>query len=247
MAGLCLGTGASGAADVTVAVAANFAAPMKEIAAAFERQSGHKAVLSFGSTGALHAQVLHGAPFEVFLSADDTTAARLESQGRAVAGSRFIYATGRLVLWSPQSGVVDEGGEVLAALGQRRVAVAHPRLSPYGAAAHEVIDRMGWRSQVQPRIVQGDNIAQVHQFVASGNAAMGFVALSQVMQHGRMVAGSSWLVPVTLHRPLRQEAVLLSRGADSAAARAMLEFLRGPQARAIMVTRGYEVDPKVSP
>lgn len=231
-------------------MAANFAGPMKTIAQAFERHTGHRAVLSVGSTGALHAQVLNGAPFDVFLSADDSTPARLETQGRAISGTRFVYATGRLVLWSPQPDLVDAQGRVLSTLtmpGNRRLAIANPRLAPYGAAALDTLERLGLATRLQPHLIQGENIAQVHQFVATGNADLGFVALSQVMREGRMVGGSSWIVPASMHLPLRQEAVLLSRAGDSSAARALLAFLRGPEARRIMAAQGYEFSSEVLP
>lgn len=239
MAAWMLGADAR-AAEVSVAVAANFAAPLKRIAAAFEQHSGHRVLSAVGSTGSLYAQVVHGAPFQVFLSADQKTMARLESEGHAVAGSRYTYATGRLALWSAQPGLVDDRGEVLRGARFQRLAIANPKLAPYGAAALEALDQLGLRGTLQPRIVQGENIAQVHQFIASDNAQLGFVALSQVVQEGRLTGGSVWVVPRGLHAPLKQDAALLKRGADSAAARAFLEFLRSDAARAIIRAHGYE-------
>ena len=229
------------AGEVQVAVAANFTAPMQRIATEFEKDSGHKAALMSGATGKFYAQISHGAPFEVFLSADDETPARLEKDGLAVAGSRFTYATGRLVLWSAREGYVDDKGEVLKKGDFRHLAIANPRTAPYGTAALQVLDKLGLQPALAPRFVQGENIAQTQQFVATGNAELGFVALSQVWKDGRFVAaGSQWLVPATLHAPLRQDAVLLRRGQGNAAAEALLAYLRSDAARRIIRAYGYE-------
>lgn len=236
---LCTGMPAA-AAEVVVAVASNFAAPMQRIAAAFERETGHRAVVSVGSTGGFHAQIRNGAPFEVLLAADDETPARLESEGLAVAGSRFTYAVGRLVLWSARPGVVDERGEVLRSGGFARIALANPKLAPYGAAALEAMARLGVLDAVRPRIVQGENVGQAWQFVASGNAPLGFVALSQVARDGRIAQGSGWVVPAGLHAPIRQDAVLLGPGRGRPAADALLAYLRSEQAAAIIRAFGYE-------
>lgn len=227
--------------EVSVAVAANFAAPMQKIAAAFEQATGHKAVLSFGSTGRFYAQVKNGAPFQVLLSADDETPLRLEKEGLAVPGTRFTYATGRLVLWSAAPGAVDDQGEVLRRPDTGRVAVADPRVAPYGAAAMETLNKMGLAQSLAPRLVQGESIAQAHQFVASGNAAMGFMALAQVMVDGRIGKGSAWLVPASLHTPIRQDAILLATGRDNPAAAALLAFMKRDAARAIIRAHGYEL------
>jgi molybdate transport system substrate-binding protein len=228
------------AGQVSVAVAANFALPMQKIAAAFERDTGHRAVLAFGSTGRFYAQVRNGAPFQVLLAADAQTPARLEKEGLAVAGSRFTYAVGRLVLWSAEPGVVDARGEVLKQPGTGKVAIADPRLAPYGAAAVQVMERLGVADHLRPRLVQGESIAQAFQFVGTGNAPIGFVALSQVMESGRIEKGSAWIVPASLHDPLTQDAVLLTTGKDNAAAAALLAYLRGDAARAIVRAHGYE-------
>jgi molybdate transport system substrate-binding protein len=229
------------AAEVNVAVAANFSAPMRKLAAAFEQASGHKATLAFGSTGRFYAQVKNGAPFQVLLAADDETPARLEKEGLAVPGSRFTYATGRLLLWSASPGVVDARGEVLRKPGAGKVAIADPRLAPYGAAAMEVLSRLGLDQALQPRLVQGENISQAHQFVATGNAQMGFVALSQVVVDDRIEKGSAWLVPADLHSPIRQDAAVLAAGKDNPAAAALMAFLRSDAARAIIRAHGYEL------
>jgi molybdate transport system substrate-binding protein len=231
------------AAPVQVAVAANFAAPAKRIAQDFERQSGHKVTLAFGSTGSLYAQIRNGAPFAVFLSADEHTPARLEREGLAVSGTRLTYATGRLVLWSKKSGRLDE--QVLRSGRFDKIALANPRLAPYGAAALQTLRSLGLAEAVAPKTVEGSSIAQVYQFVASGNADLGFVALSQVLSEGQasdgqVREGSAWLVPAHLHEPIRQDAVLLKAGAGHAGAQAFLAYLRGDAAQTLIRAAGYE-------
>lgn len=237
---LLLACAAARAESVHLAVAANFAAPARELAARFARESGHDAVLSVGSTGKFYAQIRSGAPFDVFLSADDATPARLEKDGAGVRGSRFAYALGRLVLWSPLPGMVDARGDVLRGHSFRRIAIANPRLAPYGAAARDAMRGLGVWQALQPKLVQGENVAQTFQFVSSGNAELGFVALSQVLT-GAGAAGSRWEVPRTLHAPLRQDAILLARARENRAAHAFLAFLRGPAAREAIRAAGYEV------
>jgi molybdate transport system substrate-binding protein len=227
------------AADLSVAVAANFTAPMQKIAAGFEQISGHRVLLSLGSTGGFQAQIRNGAPFQILLAADDEVPARLEHDGHAVAGSRFTYAIGRLVLWSRNPSLVDGQGEILRSGRFDRIAIANPKLAPYGAAAMEVLGRMGLIEAIRPRIVQGDNINQTWQFVATGNASLGFVALSQVQLDGRIAEGSGWIVPENLHEPIRQDAVLLKTGKDSQAAAALLQYLRSEAARSVMRAYGY--------
>jgi len=251
--GLSFGHGQAHAAEVNVAVAANFTAPMQKIAQAFEQDTGHKAVLSFGSTGAFYAQIKNGAPFQVLLAADDETPLRLEKEGMGVADSRFTYATGRLVLWSKQVGYVDDQGAVLKlgrpmnAQGTRtaepftRLAIANPKLAPYGAAAVETITKLGLLQELQPKWVQGDNIAQTYQFVATENAPLGFVALSQVMVDGRISQGSAWVVPANLHTPIRQDAMLLAKGQGNLAAVALLQYLKSDKAKALIRSFGYEL------
>ncbi|HSI52912.1 MAG TPA: molybdate ABC transporter substrate-binding protein [Ramlibacter sp.] len=234
-----LGQGAH-AAELQVAVAANFTAPMQKIATAFEAETGHKLLLSYGSTGKFYAQVRNGAPFQVLLAADDETPARLEKEGLAAGGTRFTYATGRLALWSAQAGVVDDKGDVLRRPGAGRIALADPKLAPYGAAAVEALTKLGLLQALQPRFVQGENIAQAYQFVVTGNAPLGFVALSQVMVDGKIARGSGWVVPSSLHTPIRQDAVVLAGGKDNAAAAALVAFLRSDKARAIIRAYGYE-------
>ncbi len=232
--------GSAWAGEVKVAVAANFGVPLHKIAADFERETGHRVVVSLGSTGRLYAQIRNGAPFELFLSADDEAPARLEREGLAVAGSRWTYATGRLVLWSARPGVVDAQGQVLRRPPQGPLALADPKLAPYGRAAVQALTQLGVLEVWRPRFVQGESIAQAHQFVASGNAPLGLVALSQVMEGGRLVQGSGWVVPAHLHEPIRQDAVLLVRGQGNAAAAALLRHLRSDAARALIRSHGYE-------
>lgn len=233
-------SGRAFAAEVQVAVASNFIAPMRSVAAAFERTSGHRVRLAFGATGKFYAQIRNGAPFDVLLAADDTTPAKLEREGLAVAGSRFTYATGRLALWSAKPGFVDAEGAVLEQGRFRRLAIANPRLAPYGAAAVETLDGLELLARLRPRLVQGENIAQTFQFVASGNAELGFVAVSQVFVDGRLARGSAWVVPQALHAPIRQDAVILARGRDNPAARALIRYMKQDTARGIIRAYGYD-------
>lgn len=225
--------------EVQVAVAANFAAPFQKIAADFAAATGHTAVPVVGSTGKFHAQVKAGAPFEVLLAADDDTPRKLVEEGLAVKGSAFTYAIGRLVLWSAQPGVVDAQGEVLRKGAFAHLAVANPKLAPYGAAAMETLKALGLSEALAGKVVQGENIAQTFQFVATGNAELGFVALSQVQQPGKPVQGSHWLVPARYHAPILQDAVLLNKGAGKPAAQALLSYLRSDAARAVVQSYGY--------
>lgn len=227
------------AEEVFVAVAANFIQPMEKIAAAFEQDSGHKTKLAFGSTGSFYAQIRSGAPYQVLLAADDKIPQRLEQEGQGVAGTRYTYAIGRLVLWSRQPGLVDAQGKVLATGKFEKLALAHPELAPYGAAAVQTLEQLGLLEQLRPRFVRGENIGQTYQFVATGNAALGFVAMSQVYADGRLREGSAWVVPENMHSPLRQDAILLQRGQGKPAAAALLQYLRGAKARAIIQSYGY--------
>ncbi|MFM6991206.1 MAG: molybdate ABC transporter substrate-binding protein [Rhodoferax sp.] len=227
------------AAPVHVAVAANFSAPMQQLAQVFAQETGHQAVLSVGSTGHFYAQITQGAPFQVLLAADAATPLKLEQEGLGVAGSRFTYATGRLVLWSKQPSRVDAKGEVLRNGSFARLAVANPLLAPYGAAAVQTLTAMGLLPQLQPKLVQGENIAQTYQFVASESAPLGFVALSQVGRDGQLTSGSGWIVPASLHQPIQQDAILLRPGRDQPAALALMRFLRSERAQALIRAQGY--------
>jgi len=240
LAGLALGSAAY-ADQVQVAVAANFIAPMQKIAAAFEKDSGYKVVLVSGATGKFYAQIKNGAPFEVFLAADTATPARLEEEGDAVSGSRFTYAIGKLALWSAQPGYVDGAGEVLKRGAFAHLAIANPKLAPYGAAAVETLKALQLFEAVQAKFVEGENIAQAQQFVASGNAELGFVALSQISEDGKITSGSAWIVPAQLHAPLRQDAVLLAKGKGRPAATALLDYLKSDKARALIKSAGYDI------
>jgi molybdate transport system substrate-binding protein len=239
-----------------VAVAANFTKPMTEIAAAFEKATGHSANLSFGSSGKFVSQLENGGPFEVFLSADDKNPIKLEQSGLAVANTRFTYALGKLVLWSALPGYVDNQGQILTKGGFKHLALADPKLAPYGAAAVEVLKNQGVFDKLQPLFVQGENIAQTHQFISTGNAELGFIALSQVIDNGKASApahapylhpvdkigsGSGWIIPPALYKPIRQDAVLLKTGAENPAAQALLQFLKSPEALAIIRKYGYDL------
>jgi molybdate transport system substrate-binding protein len=227
------------AGEVQVAVAANFTAPMQVIAEGFEKDTGHKAKLAFGATGRFYAQIKNGAPFEVLLSADDETPAKLVQEGAAEAASRFTYAIGSLVLWSSKPGFVDDKGEVLRRGQYGKLALANPKTAPYGRAAIETLNKLGVMPAAQPNFVQGENIAQTFQFVSTGNADLGFVALSQVMKDGKAAEGSAWMVPADMHEPIRQDAVLLTAGKGNPAAQALLEYLKGEKARRVIRSYGY--------
>ena len=223
-----------------MAVAANFTAPMKRIAEEFEKGTGHKAILSVGATGKFYAQIINGAPIDVFLSADGETPTKLEKDGFAVTGSRFTYATGRLVLWSAKPGLVDDKAAVLVRNDFKHLAIAASKVAPYGVAAVETLTKIGILQSVQSKLVTGESIGQTFSMVSTGNADLGFVAMSQVYEDGRLKSGSAWVVPANLHSPLQQDAVLLVRGKSNPAALQLLIFLKSGQARAIMNSFGYE-------
>lgn len=239
---LVLGAARAQAPPVHVAVAANFSAPMKRLAADFEQGSGHKLLLSFGATGKFVAQIRNGAPFDVLLAADTASVQQLTQEQWVVAGTPFSYATGRLMLWSAQPGLVDAQAQVLHSPRFKHLAVAAPQLAPYGAAAMQTLSRLGLAEALTPKLVHGESIAQTYSFVASGNAELGFVAQSQVWKNGALTKGSGWLVPATLHDPLRQQAALLNRAANNPGARALLQFLKTDQAKAVIRSFGYETD-----
>lgn len=233
--------GPAWAAQATVAVAANFAEPIKAIAEVLQKSTGHTVQITLGSTGKLYAQIQNGAPFDVLLAADARTPQRLEAEGQAVAGSRFTYATGQLVLWSAKAGRVDDQGAVLKAANLGKVAYAAPKVAPYGAAAVEAMNQLGLSAALAPRLVQGESIGQTFGFVFSGNADVGFVALSQVLQGGRLRSGSMWMVPQNLYSPIRQDAVLLQRGAQNEAALALMRLLQSPDIKDLIRSYGYGV------
>ena len=235
---LLLGAGPATAADTQVAVAANFTEPAKEIALAFAAKTGHHAVLSFGSSGQFYTQITHGAPYEVFLSADADRPKRAEQDGVGIPGTRFTYAIGRLVLWSSTPGLVDDRGAILSKGGFDKIAIAEPTAAPYGVAAVQTMTKLGVYDRLQSKIVKGTSITQAYDFVRTGAAEVGFVALSQVINDP---SGSRWIVPVTDHAPIDQQAILLWTGDKSVAARAFFAFLKGPEARAIIKRYGYEI------
>jgi molybdate transport system substrate-binding protein len=225
-----------------IAVAANFAEPIKAIAAVLQKTTGHTIAVTLGSTGKLYAQIQNGAPFDVLLAADTQTPQKLEKEGITQAGSRFTYATGKLVLWSANAARVDAAGGVLkqanlANLG--KVAYANPKVAPYGAAAVQVIDKLGLRAALAPKLVQGESIGQTYTFAATGNADVGFVALSQVLEGGRLKSGSMWAIPQNLYDPIRQDAVVLKHGAGNEAAQALMQLLKSPNIKDLIRSYGY--------
>lgn len=229
--------------EVQVAVAANFIAPARIIAADFEKISGHKAVLSFGTVGKFFAQIKNGAPFEVLVSADKDTPDKLVAEGLAVARTRHTYAIGKLVLWSARPGYVDARGDVLRTGEFKHFALANPKLAVYGAAGQEVMKNLGVLDTITPRIVLAENIAQAHQYVATGNAELGFVALSQIIgKDGAIDNGSAWMVPANLYPPIKQDVIVLAPGKDKAAALALVDYLRTDKARAVIKSFGYELN-----
>jgi molybdate transport system substrate-binding protein len=242
LAALCaaLGLNSAWADEVQVAVAANFSAPVQAIAQQFEQDTGHKLIASFGATGQFYTQIKNGAPFEVFLAADDSTPAKLEAEGDTLKGSRFTYAVGTLALWSAKADYVDAKGEVLKGNQYQHLSIANPKAAPYGLAATQVLAKLNLTEATQAKIVEGQNITQAYQFVSTGNAELGFVALSQIFKDGKLTSGSAWIVPAELHEPIRQDAVVLDKGKDNPAAKALMDYLKGPKAAAIIQSYGYQ-------
>ena len=232
---------ASWSATVLVAVAANFSKPMTEIVSQFEKATGHSAKLSFGSSGKFVSQLENGGPFEVLLSADEKGPEKLEQAGLTVPNSRFVYALGKLVLWSATPNFVDDKGKILMTSNFKHLALADPKVAPYGAAAIDVLKKMKLFEKLQPMFVQGENIAQTYQFISTANAELGFLALSQVIKNGKIVGGSSWIIPDNLHAPIRQTAVLMKTGAENPAARALIDYLKSIPALAIIKKYGYDL------
>ena len=232
---------ASWSATVLVAVAANFSKPMTEIVSQFEKATGHSAKLSFGSSGKFVSQLENGGPFEVLLSADEKGPEKLEQAGLTVPNSRFVYALGKLVLWSATPNFVDDKGKILMTSNFKHLALADPKVAPYGAAAIDVLKKMKLFEKLQPLFVQGENIAQTYQFISTANAELGFLALSQVIENGKIVGGSSWIIPDNLHAPIRQGAVLMKKGAENPAARALIDYLKSIPALAIIKKYGYDL------
>jgi molybdate transport system substrate-binding protein len=229
------------AEEVRVAVAANFAAPMQKIAQSFEKDTGHRILMSLGATGSFYVQIKNGAPFDVLLAADQETPRKLEQEAQAASGSSYTYAMGKLVLYSKQPGLVDGQGRVLNSQNVKRLAIANPRLAPYGAAAIETLKALNLLNEWQSRLVQGENIAQAYQFVSTENAPLGFVAMSQVYVNGQLKEGSAWIVPQALYTPIKQDAVLLLKGQQNQAAQALLEYLRNDKTQKLIRGFGYDI------
>ena len=229
----------SWSATVLVAVAANFSKPMTDIAAEFEKETGHSAKLALGSSGKFVSQIENGGPFEVLLSADEKGPEKLEQAGLTVPNTRFVYALGKLVLWSAMPNYVDNQGKILTTGDFKHLALADSKLAPYGVAAVEVLKNMKLFDKLQLFFVQGENIAQTYQFISTANAELGFIALSQVLENGKIANGSGWIIPDNLYAPIRQGAVLLKNGAENPAALALLEFLKSAPALAIIKKYGY--------
>jgi len=225
--------------EVRVAVATNFIEVMETLAQRFEQRTGHRVLLSSGATGKLYAQIKNGAPFDLFFAADARRPELLEQEGVALPGSRFTYARGELVLWSPQPALIDDGPATLAAAQFDHLAIANPKTAPYGRAAQQALEQLGLWQTLQGKLVRGENIGQAYQYVHSGNAALGFVARSQVYRRGEYAAGSHWLVPAALHDPIVQQVVQLQ---PSAAADGLLEYVRSPEARTLIEGFGYRTD-----
>lgn len=229
------------AAEAQIAVAANFAEPIKALAAELAQTTRHKIRITLGASGKLYAQIKHGAPFDALLAANQQIPQALESDGLASPGSRFTYAKGKLVLWSATAGRVDDQGAILNSPSLGKVAYANPKTAPYGAAAEQLIAAMGLTRQLAPRLVQGESIGQTYAFVYTGNADVGFVALSQVMADGKLQSGSVWQPPPSLYQPIQQDAVLLQRGANNPAAIALMQLLKSPRGQALIRSYGYDI------
>jgi len=237
-----MAVGSVSAEEAQIAVAANFTAPMKAIIEVFEEDTGHKVQASYGSTGKLYAQIKNGAPFEALLAADQTRPELLEEEGVGVPGSRFTYAIGTLVLWSADAEKVEDGPALLESGDFNKLSIANPKLAPYGEASIETLEALGLKAAIEPKLVMGENIAQTYQFVDTGNADIGFVALSQVMQDGEIIKGSGWIVPSEMHGPISQDAVILESGRDNPAVTELFAYLKGEKAEAIIHDFGYETE-----
>ena len=237
-------TSSSKAEELLVAVAANFSGPMQEIAEVFTQTQPHKIQLAFGSSGKFFAQIVNGAPYDLFFSADQTKPQALIDQNLALTSSRFTYALGALALWSADPLKINNDASVLVSGNFNKLALANPKLAPYGLAAMDVLINMQLMEASQKRWVQGENIAQTYQFIASGNADIGFVAVSQIMQNAVLKKGSAWIVPSTLYRPIKQDAVLLKRSKHLTTAKLFMDFMQGPEASHIIRSFGYTLEQK---
>ena len=231
--------GSANAGTLSVAVASNFTAPMQEIAQVFEKRTGHTLALSFGSTGKFYTQIRQAAPFEVLFAADAATPARIGQEGLGVQASRITYAVGTLVLWSPQPGLIDDGAAVLASERFARLAIANPDLAPYGAAAKQTLEQLGLYARLRPKLVMGTSVSQAYQFVATRNATLGLIALSQVYSNGRIKEGSAWIVPASFHQPIDQDAIVLNPGKSNPVASELMQFMQTDLVRQILESYGY--------
>ena len=225
------------AEEIRVAAASNFKHALQEISRQFEMRSGHKVRLIHASTGKLYAQIVNAAPFDIFLAADSRRPQLLEQQGQIVEASRFTYAIGRLVLWTPERGKLEQPIETLRKAGFSRLAIANPKLAPYGAAAQQLLQSQNLWQPLQRKLVRGENVGQAYQFIKTGNAQLGFVAQALIKRPGVSIEGSYWLVPQSMHDPIQQQAVLLR---DSPATRAFVEFMRSQQVINILSEFGYD-------
>ncbi|MFM2478131.1 molybdate ABC transporter substrate-binding protein [Celerinatantimonas sp. MCCC 1A17872] len=241
---LAASTAMAHADEVKVAVAANFYKPLQVLAKDYQQTSSDKVVLSVGSTGKLYAQIVNGAPFDIFLAADQKRPQKLVKADAAVAKSEFTYAKGRLAFWSKQSGLIDSSDSYLKAGKFNKLAIANPKAAPYGAASVETLKKLGLYSKLKDKIVYGQNIGQTYSYVNYGNVKQGFVALSQVYRDGKLSAGSGWIVPNSYYHAIRQDAVLLSKSADNQAAQKFLAYLQSPKAKKIIRSFGYDVSEK---
>ena len=228
------------AAEIKVAVASNFANTLKEIAVEFQRDTGHQLAITPGATGKFYAQISNGAPFDVFLSADDETPRKLAQEGKAIAASQFTYATGRLALWSPSPDLVDKNADILKTDKFKYIAIANAKVAPYGQAAVQTMQKLGVLSKIEPRVVQGESIAQTFQFVSTGNAQLGFVALSQIFENGKIKTGSAWIVPEEMHEQLKQDAVVLQSCKNTSACQALMDYLKSEKIKKMMSSYGYK-------
>ena len=228
------------AAEIKVAVASNFANVLKEIAIEFQKDTGHQLAITPGATGRFYAQISNGAPFDVFLSADDETPHKLAQEGKAIASSQFTYAIGRLALWSPNPEMIEKNADILKTDKFKFIAIANAKVAPYGQAAVQTMQKLGVLTKIEPRVVQGESISQTYQFVSTGNAQVGFVALSQIVENGKIKTGSAWIVPEEMHEPLKQDAVVLQSCKHMSACQALIDYLKSEKAKKLMASYGYK-------
>ena len=237
---VCLMSANAQAAEIKVAVASNFANVLKEIAVEFQKDTGHQLAITPGATGKFYAQISNGAPFDVFLSADDETPRKLAQEGKANASSQFTYAIGRLALWSPNPEMVDKNADILKTDKFKFIAIANAKVAPYGQAAVQTMQKLGVLAKIEPRVVQGESIAQTYQFVSTGNTQLGFVALSQIFEHGKIKTGSAWIVPEEMHEQLKQDAVILQACKQTSVCQDLMDYLKSDKAKKMMASYGYK-------